>query len=132
MGLNLSICFCFCCSVQRQQQQQQQQIKMKFLVVFLALAVAVLAEDNKPSPVGECFVEFVNCAAAAEDFMGKAKCLKDFHGCVSEACRIPECWDAHKQCRIAAKGFVDYFWCNVHYMKCMHQHRHERCHPKSA
>merc|ERR1712013_36917 len=82
---------------------------MKFLIVLFAVAAAVMAEENKPSPVGECFVEFVNCAAAGKDFMEKAKCLKAF--------RIPECWDAHKTCRTEAKGFVDYFWCNVHYMK---------------
>merc|ERR1712119_220528 len=105
---------------------------MKLLIVLFALGVAVSAEVNKPSPVGECFVEFVNCAAAGEDFMAKAKCLKDFRDCVSEACRIPECWDAHATCRKAAVGFVDYFWCNVHYMKCMHKHRHDRCKPKSA
>ena len=39
------------------------------------------------------FVEFVNCAAAGKDFMEKAKCLKDFRDCVSEACRIPEVKD---------------------------------------
>merc|ERR1711915_403489 len=78
---------------------------MKFVIALLVLAVAVYAEENKPSPVGQC--------------------LKDFRDCVSEACRIPECWDAHVQCRKEAKGFVDYFWCNVHYMKCMHEHRHD-------
>merc|ERR1712018_678528 len=104
-------------------------VKMKFLVVFLALAAVVCAEEFKPSPVGQCFVTFINCAAKAEDFMGKAECVKDFSSCVSEACRIPECWDAHAKCRTEAKGFVDYFWCNVHYMKCMHEHRHERCKP---
>merc|ERR1711993_80364 len=104
-------------------------VKMKFLVVFLALAAVVCAEENKPSPVGQCFVDFINCAAKADDFMGKAECVKDFSSCVSEACRIPVCWDAHAKCRTEAKGFVDYFWCNVHYMKCMHEHCHERCKP---
>merc|ERR1712212_833434 len=103
-------------------------VSMKFVISLLVLAAAVYAEENKPSPVGQCFVEFVNCAAKAEDFMGKAACLKDMRECVSEACRIPECWDAHVQCR-KEKGFVDYFFCNVHYMKCMHAHRHERCKP---
>merc|ERR1712130_805794 len=73
-------------------------VNMKFVVALLVLAAAVYAEENKPSPVGQCFVEFVNCAAKADDFMGKAECLKDFRDCVSEACRIPECWDAHVQC----------------------------------
>merc|ERR1712045_16368 len=69
-------------------------VSMKFVIALLVLAAAVYAEENKPSPVGQCFVEFVNCAAKAEDFMGKAACLKDMRECVSEACRIPECWDA--------------------------------------
>merc|ERR1712192_86337 len=109
-------------------QPTNQTVRMKFLIVLFAIAAAVSAEDNKPSPVGECFVDF---AAAGEDFMAKAKCLMDFRDCVSKACRIPECWDAHVKCRSEAKGFVDYFWCNVHYMKCMHEPRHERCKPHS-
>merc|ERR1711872_195245 len=105
-------------------------VNMKFVIALLVLAAAVYAEENKTSPVGQCFVTFVNCAAKADDFMGKAECLKDLSACVSEACRIPECFDAHVKCRKEAKGFVDYFFCNVHYMKCMHAHRRERCKPK--
>merc|ERR1712048_421897 len=120
----LSYTLLFCISLHNNNNNT---FKMKFFIVLLALTAAVLAEDNKPSPVGECFVEFVNCAAAGEDFMAKAKCVMDLQKCVSVACRIDVCFNAHKTCRVEAKGFVDYFWCNVHYMKCMHEHRHERC-----
>merc|ERR1712126_31036 len=100
-------------------------IKMKYLILLFVLAAATYAEEKNSAATW--VIEVAECAATAKDFMEKAQCFKDMMHCISEKCRIPECYDAHKKCRLEAKGFKDYFICNVKYIKCMYIHRHERC-----